>query len=499
MLNYILRRLILLPITLFFIILVNFVIVNMAPGDPVTIAEITQQGAARQADRAVAFGPDERYLQFREFYGLTLPIIFNTWTFTSKDFVPTKLWQIVHRKESPESTQEMGIKEYNDMRINFGDRSRFMMPALRETMNDPKTPEDLRRMAVRFFVRGGSRQAILGPNLKEKQKLYNQKVGRDNNFLNSQLVELGDTPEVAKDKIEKLNQWYQENKTAYQLDPTLGQKIEMLFIETRFCRYMSRVLTLNFGTLRNDSNKTVVSEVVKRFKYSLTLSLLPMLLTFFLCQIFGFTMAFTQNRWPDYSLNILFLTLYAIPIFVVAPFLIEKVALNNTFPFTNIPIPISGFTSPDSVYDNQTSLERLLDVFQHILLPLVAIIYGTLATQSRLSRTAVLEVMHQDYVRTARAKGLSTFNVVTKHVGKNAGITIVTSLTGSLGIILGGSLIVETLFEINGFGKFFYDAILNRDYNVIMFSALAGSFLTLLGYLMGDIAYTVLDPRVTLD
>ena len=78
-------------------------------------------------------------------------------------------------------------------------------------------------------------------------------------------------------------------------------------------------------------------------------------------------------------------------------------------------------------------------------------------------------------------------------------ITIVTSLAGSLGVILGGSLIVETLFEINGFGKFFYDAILNRDYNVIMFSAIAGSFLALLGYLVADIAYTILDPRVTLD
>ncbi len=66
-------------------------------------------------------------------------------------------------------------------------------------------------------------------------------------------------------------------------------------------------------------------------------------------------------------------------------------------------------------------------------------------------------------------------------------------------MILGGSLIVETLFEINGFGKFFYDAILNRDYNVIMFSAIAGSFLTLIGYLAADIAYTLLDPRLTLD
>ena len=84
-------------------------------------------------------------------------------------------------------------------------------------------------------------------------------------------------------------------------------------------------------------------------------------------------------------------------------------------------------------------------------------------------------------------------------MGRNASITIVSSLAGSLGLVLGGSLIVEILFDINGFGKFFYDGVINRDYNVIMFSALAGSFLTLIGYLAADLAYMWLDPRITLD
>src|SRR5690606_33910777 len=125
--------------------------------------------------------------------------------------------------------------------------------------------------------------------------------------------------------------------------------------ETRYIRYMSRVLTLDFGTLRNDRNKPVINEVAKRFKYSLTLAILPLIITFFLSQLFGFVMAYRQNKAADFSLNVLFLILYAIPVFVVAPFLIEKVALNKTFPFTNIPIPISGFTSPDSVYGKMTS------------------------------------------------------------------------------------------------------------------------------------------------
>ena len=499
MFNYIVRRLILLPITLFFIILVNFIIINLAPGDPTTITEISAEGnATRSANRGVAFGGDERYLQFREYYGLTLPILYNTWTMIDFDTVHKQLWTLVHRRESPDSKEEIPFKEYDTLRIAFGDHARFVMPHLLKIIEDPNEDMEMRRMAVQFFIRGGSHQAYLGPDLSEKQKELNRKYAKDNNLLRSLALDPADTPEEVQKKVDSLRKWYDENKTIYNYVPTTGDKVKIFFLETRFFRYISRVLTLNFGTLRNDDNKTVMSEVIKRFKYSLTLSIIPMLITFVLCQFFGFIMAYNQNRWPDITLNIIFLILYAIPVFVVAPFLIEM-ALNKNFPFTNIPIPISGFTSPDAVYENMTSKERLFDVIQHIFLPLVAIMYGSLAAQTRLSRTAVLEAMRQDYVRTAWAKGLPPMTILFKHVGRNSAITIVTSIAGSLGIVLGGSLIVETLFEINGFGKFFYDAIVNRDYNVIMFSALAGSFLTLVGYLMADIAYTLLDPRLTLE
>lgn len=499
MLNYILRRLILLPITLFFIILTNFVIINLAPGDPSTFVEVSATGASMRADRSTAFSGDERYLQFREFYGLTLPILYNTWPWLTKQEVEKNLYQLTYRKQSPTDTEEMSTKDYNDLRVQFGDQSRFIMPQLLSIIEDPKTPINVKQLATNFFIRGGSRPGIIGSHLTEEEDQWNTKISKDDPMLRAFAWNLEDSPVEIQKKIQQMNQWYNENATYYQFNPTLSEKIKMFFFETRFTRYMSRILRLDFGTLRNDSNRTVLSEVVKRFKYSLTLALFPMILTFVVCQIFGFIMAFKQKQWPDYVLNIFFLVLYAIPIFVVAPFLIEEVALYHHFPFTSIPIPISGFTSPDAIYDNQTSSQRLFDVIEHVALPMVAIMYGTLAAQARISRTAVLEVLRQDFVRTAWAKGVPFLTILFKHVGRNAAITIVTSIAGSLGIVLGGSLIVETLFDINGFGKFFYDAVINRDYNVIMFSALAGSFLTLLGYLVADLAYMWLDPRITLD
>ena len=497
--TYILRRLLLIPLSLFFIILVNFVIINLAPGDPITITEISQEGeATRQQGKSEVFGSNDRYLQFREYYGLTLPILFNSWPSISQKQLDRTLWQLQYKKKNAES-EEMAVKDYDKLRILLGDQARFIMPKLLSVMENQHKDLPLRSLAARFFIRGGTRQGFTGPHLTEEQKKFNRKVASDNIFLLEQLPLTHENLQEVEKKISLLKSWYEENKNFTHFTYDLPEKIAIFFTDTRLFRYLARVLTLDFGTLRDDPNKTVIYEVTRRFKYSLTLALIPMLITFVLCQLFGFIMAIKQQQWQDHFLNLCCLVLYALPVFVVAPFLIEKVALNHYFPFTQIPIPISGFTSPDFLYNKMTSSQRVFDIIQHISLPILAIIYGSLASQSRLSRTAVLEVMRQDYVRTAHAKGLAPSKIYIKHVGRNAAITIVTSIASSLGIILGGSLIVETIFEINGFGKFFYDAVINRDYNVIMFSAFAGSFLTLIGYLVADIAYTLLDPRLTLE
>lgn len=498
--TYILRRLLLVPFTLFCIILINFIIINLAPGDPVSYAEISPEGTAnRREDRSVTSSQNERYLQFREFYGLTLPILFNTWPWLSQAYVEQTLWQLVYKRTSSRDLDKLPIKYEHELRMTFGDQARFVMPHLLAVIKKTQIPADIQRLAAHFFVRGGTRPGYTGSSLTAEQRAWNQKITQDGQLLHSFLWSASTSVAEIQIKIEKMTQWYDQNVNFYHFQPSLKEKMGLLFFETRFMRYMTRLLHLDFGTLRNDSSKTVFSEVTKRFKYSLTLAILPMLMTFVICQFFGFVMAYYQRRWPDYLFNLIFLILYAIPVFVVAPFLIEKVALYHCFPFIHTPIPISGFSSPDRIYDQQTSYQRLFDILQHIALPILAVMYGSLAAEARLSRTAILEVLRQDYVRTAWAKGLPPSMILLKHVGRNAAITVITSLAGSLGIILGGSLIVETLFDINGFGKFFYEAVINRDYNVIMFSALAGSFLSLVGYLCADLAYMWLDPRITLE
>ena len=491
--HYLLRRLFLLPLTLFAIILVNFVILNLVPGDPVNVADRTNTGdISRNADSESSM-EENHHLQFREHYGLTLPILFNNWPAISEQKVENALQELLTEKRNG---KELSVQDAHQLRILWGDRAHYIMPILLKKAQDGSLPFEQRRLAANLFVRGGTRMGYVGPTLNQKQKQWNRFVAQSNQALSQNHISEWDSQEIVSSKVEALAAWYDEHGGESTFTKEGKERLSTFIFETRFARYLSRVLLLDFGTLRNDSNKTVISEVAKRIKYSLTLAVIPMVITFILCQVFGMLMAVKHNQWPDISLNILFLILFAVPVFVVAPFLIEKIALHHTFPFTKIPIPYSGFHSNYALYNTLTSGERLADIVRHLMLPLIAVMYGTLAIQARLSRTAFLEVLKQDWVKTAHAKGLPLSTVLIKHVGRNGAITIVTSLATSLGVIMGGSLIVETVFEINGFGRFFYEAILNRDYNVVLFSAFAGSLLTLVGYIIADIAYTMLDPRV---
>lgn len=492
MLAYLVQRLILLPLTLFAIVLVNFLIINLAPGEPVYVSEVGASGEASRHATQSMVGPEDRYLQFREFFGLRLPILYNNWPTTSKRQLLQDLTQLKTKRD------EMSAKSYSELRVSLGDRARYTLPQLLSIAKDTKVRIDMRVLALQYFLRGATRFSHIGTELTAKQKAENQEIEKNNFFLDSFRNRIPKNEEELNQQVEILTNWYKEHPQGLVFAQDGPQYLKTALFETRLARYLKRTLSLDFGVLRNDPNRSVIDEVASRLKISLTLSVLPMIVTFVVCQLLGMQMAIFSGSFFDKSLNLLFLILWATPIFVVAPFLIEKVALHHNFPFTDLSFPIRGFSSDDSVYNTLTSWERILDVARHITLPLLTIFLASLALQTRFSRAIFVDCLGHDYVRTAKAKGAGPVSLYVKHVGRNAAIPIVTSVAGSLGLIIGGSVIIETIFEIHGFGKFFYDAILNRDYNVMMFSSLMGSFLALVGYLVADLCYMGLDPRIEL-
>ena len=146
-----------------------------------------------------------------------------------------------------------------------------------------------------------------------------------------------------------------------------------------------------------------------------------------------------------------------------------------------------------------TTLEYIKDVAWHVFLPITCMTYASLAALSRYAKTGLLDIINADFIRTARAKGLPEPVVIIKHAARNGMIPILTLLATLLPVLIGGSVVIETIFGIPGMGRYGFEAILTRDYNVVMAILLISSLLTLIGMLVSDILYAIVDPRITFD
>src|SRR3989338_5601372 len=160
-------------------------------------------------------------------------------------------------------------------------------------------------------------------------------------------------------------------------------------------------------------------------------------------------------------------------------------------------LPISGIKSLE--FDKFGLFEKIIDILKHLVLPVFVSSFGGLAGISRYMRSNMVHVLKQDYVRTARAKGLAEKDVIYKHGLRNALLPVVTILGLAIPGLIGGSVIFESIFGIPGMGRLFYDSVMARDYPVIMGILVIGAGLTLLGNLLADISYAAVDPRIKLE
>jgi peptide/nickel transport system permease protein len=179
---------------------------------------------------------------------------------------------------------------------------------------------------------------------------------------------------------------------------------------------------------------------------------------------------------------------FAMPGFWLALLLMLEFGLTRQW------LPISGLMSLD--YASLDLWGKLADLAQHLILPILVGTVGSIAGMSRFMRTSMLEVLRQDYILTARAKGLSNWSVLSRHALRNALLPVITILGLSVPGLIGGSVIIETVFALPGLGQLFYAAVMARDYPMIMGNLVLGAVLTLLGNLLADIGYGLADPRI---
>jgi peptide/nickel transport system permease protein len=291
-------------------------------------------------------------------------------------------------------------------------------------------------------------------------------------------------PRASEESRQKLREIYNLDKPVIVQYGLWLQRISKLDFGNSFSSHQRPVLWEE-----KDKNGNITKGLIQEaLPITLMINLLGILIIFSISIVLGTLASIRQNTWVDRSITLFVFIGFAIPGFWLALLLMYWTGVVNQW------LPISGLHSPG--YLNLSATAQFLDLLKHLALPVLISSLSGLAGISLYVRNGMLEVLNQDFITTARAKGINEKRVVFVHALKNAILPLITIVGLSIPGLIGGSVIAESIFAIPGMGKLFYDAVLMRDFPVIMGILTIGSFLTLIGNLLADLGYAWADPRV---
>jgi oligopeptide transport system permease protein len=249
-------------------------------------------------------------------------------------------------------------------------------------------------------------------------------------------------------------------------------------LHIRYVKYLGKLINGDLGESINTPGEKANNVIRDRFPASAQLGLQAVFLGLIFGLIFGIMAAFRRNTWVDYLVIIVAITGVSVPNFVIAALLQQF--LGNVF-------PVVGWASKGS---------SIMESLKYTIMPTFALSLGSLATYARYMRTSVLDVINQDYVLTAKSKGVPRIAVVWKHIIRNAILPIITILGPQVAGIITGTFVIERMFSIPGLGQYFVDSISNRDYTMIMATTIFFAALFIISLLVVDLLYIVIDPRI---
>jgi peptide/nickel transport system permease protein len=251
-------------------------------------------------------------------------------------------------------------------------------------------------------------------------------------------------------------------------------------IYTQFITWLGQILTGDLG-ISIFSNLPVSRLIAQRIEPTLMLAITTIVFSILVAVPLGVLAAWKANTWIDRVLMLVAVVGFSTPVFVLGYFLIYAFSLGLNW------FPVQGYRSP---FENPTGF------LLHITLPTLTLSAIFIALIARITRATVLEVLNEDYIRTARAKGQIERKVLFKHALKNAAVPIVTVIGLGIALLIGGVVVTESVFNIPGLGRLVVDAILKRDYPIIQGLILLFSFVYILLNLLIDLTYTFFDPRI---
>ena len=515
-----LRRLLLMVPTLFGISIINFIIINV--GDPKRTSSANPDGKV-DPSKSVEAGEAERI--FRQTFNLDKPVLLNTrydledgeglWKLTT----PLRAYSLAkERKANLEKLEDYGrtivphlvrlaraaANGDGGLRSDYEERWREARAVWLKSDRPPDEipwppPETappfdeafhgrvLELSLHRLYANAPRRARVqYGGGISDEDRAYNKEVREEQRALRAIFLESMTGPTGERAALEKWTAWYEVRRDEW--DYSFGEKASMFFTETRFWAYWDKLLKFDLG----DSSfyrRPVWELIWERLHISLILSFGSLLLAYFIAVPLGILSTVTHRSRSDRAISLTLFALYSFPTMFLGVLLQDYLATQAGA------FPVSGFTSADA--KEHTVVWQFWDVCKHAFLPLATLTLGSLAYLSRYMKAGLLETIRSDFVRTARAKGLSEFVVVMRHAVRNSLIPIVTLLGASLPAVIGGSVVVEYIFQIDGMGRLGFQAVGRQDFNVLLGINILAAVLTMIGVFLTDLFYALLDPRIS--
>lgn len=286
------------------------------------------------------------------------------------------------------------------------------------------------------------------------------------------MLEAEMNPKITKEARERIRSFYGLDKP----------------LHVQYWNWFKRIVRLDFGTSFATDRRPVMDKIKERLPITIVINVLSMGLIF----IFGIPIGIYCARYRDTIMDKL-LTSFVFAGYAVPTFWVALLAMMFFGVYLEI-LPVSGIKSYD--FQDLNIFEQIGDIAAHLVLPVSISALGSLAGISRYMKSSLLEVLRQEYITTAYAKGLPEKVVIRKHALRNALLPVITILGLSVPGLIGGSVIFESIFSIPGMGQLFYASVMTRDYPTIMGILVIGAFLTLVGNLIADVSYAVADPRI---
>ena len=253
------------------------------------------------------------------------------------------------------------------------------------------------------------------------------------------------------------------------------------------------------GLLRGDfgisyiDSQPIQDKIWQKVGISFSLSLISIFLAYLISIPIGIYSAYKKDSVADKGMSLILFILYSMPSFFVGTLLLLQFANPDNLSW----FPVSGIQDP-TVFNPEWSIwQKIKHRLPFLILPIITYTYGSFAFLSRIMRVGMIDIVTQDYIRTARAKGLGESKVILKHALRNSLLPVITVFAAIFPMAIGGSIIIEVIFSIPGMGVEVFNSILNYDYPMIITVFTHSGFLTMIGYLVSDILYAVVDPRIS--